>query len=247
MSDRLVYRARDRQLAYGRPLGIMVLEERIPCPPGTPGNPTTFGFPVVYEVVRGVGAAELSSRENPDPAPFIAAGRALEARGAAAIIGGCGLMIVHQAALVRALEIPVLTSSLLQLPLMLATTGPQAKVGIIASRRGNLVPRHIAMAGVADPARIVLAGMDDRAGFNAAICEETGELDFAQVQAEVVAVATDLVTRHPDVAAVLLECVDLPPYAAAAQEAIGRPVFDVITLARLIHSGLVRTPFGGVY
>ena len=68
----MIYRARKQQLDYGRPIGIMALEEHIPCPPGVPGNPTTFDFPVCYEIVRGVSAAELVHDPNPDPEPFIA-------------------------------------------------------------------------------------------------------------------------------------------------------------------------------
>ena len=243
----MIYRARGIQLGYGRPIGILALEEHIPCPPGVPGNPTTFDFPVCYEIVRGASAGELANDPDPDPAPFIAAGRALVERGAAAIIGGCGLMIVHQDALARALAVPVMTSSLLQLPLLLSLIAPPARIGVIASSAANLKPRHLTLAGVTDPARIVLGGMDGRPAFRAAICDESGELDFAAVEAELVAAASELVTRDPAIGALLLECVDLPPYAAAAQAATGRPVFDVTTLARFAHSGLVRSGFAGVY
>lgn len=243
----MIYNARSRQLGYGRPVGILVLEEHIPCPPGVPGNPTTFDFPVCYEIVRGASAAELATAAAPDPAPFLAAGRALVDRGATAIIGGCGLMITHQATLSAALPVPVLTSSLLQLPWLLAMLGPDARVGVIASRAGNLTVRHLALAGVTDPARVMIGGMDDQPHFGAAICDEAGVLDFAGVEAELVAVAADLAARDPAIAALVLECVDLPPYAAAAQAAVDLPVFDIITLTRFVQSGLVRRPFAGAY
>ena len=243
----MIYHARSRQRGYGRPVGILVLEEHIPCPPGVPGNPTTFDFPVCYEIVRGASAADLATAVAPDPAPFLAAGRALVDRGAAAIIGGCGLMIAHQATLAAALPVPVLTSSLLQLPWLLAMLGPDARVGVIASRAGNLTVRHLALAGVTDPARVVIGGMDDQPHFGAAICDEEGVLDFAGVQAELVAVAADLAARDPAIAALVLECVDLPPYAAAAQAAVDLPVFDITTLTRFVQSGLVRRPFTGAY
>lgn len=243
----MIYRAREKQLGYGRPIGVLVLEEHIPCPPGVPGNPTTFDFPVCYEIVRGVLAGELANAPDPDAAPFIAAAQALVARGAAAIIGGCGLMIVHQAALARAVPVPVLTSSLLQLPVLLSITSPDVRIGVIASNGQNLGPRHFALAGVHDMTRIVLGGMDGQPYFHAAICEERGELDFGKVEAELVSAASALVLGHPQIAALLLECVDLPPYAAAVQAAVDLPIFDVTTLARLAHSGLVRSPFQGAY
>jgi hypothetical protein len=77
--------------------------------------------------------------------------------------------------------------------------------------------------------------------------EERGELDFAAVTAEAVQVARTLAARHPEVKALLFECVDLPPYAHAVQEAVGMPVFDMTTLIDHYHSALVRKPFSGVY
>ena len=56
-----------------------------------------------------------------------------------------------------------------------------------------------------------------------------------------------LVSEHPEVRALLFECVDLPPYAHAVQEAVGLPVFDMTTLISHFHSALVRHPFAGVY
>jgi Asp/Glu/hydantoin racemase len=63
----------------------------------------------------------------------------------------------------------------------------------------------------------------------------------------VVEVARLLVQQHPLVKAIVLECVDLPPYAHAVQEAVGLPVFDMTTLIGHVHSALVRSPFVGIY
>lgn len=243
----MIYKVKDRQLSYGRPVGIIALEEHIPCPPGVPGNPTTFDFPVCYEIVRGVSASHLATDPAVDPAPFIAAGHALVDRGASAILGGCGLMIVHQAALAKVLPVPVLTSSLLQLPWVLAMLGGEGQIGVVMSRAGNLRPHHLAMAGLADAGRLVTAGMENCPAFEAAICDEAGELDMGRVEAEVVGVVKAMVETHPAVAAILLECVDLPPYAAAVQEAVSLPVFDITTLARFAQSAIARTPFHGLY
>ena len=62
-----------------------------------------------------------------------------------------------------------------------------------------------------------------------------------------VEVAQALVREHPEVKALLFECVDLPPYAHAVQEAVGLPVFDITTLIGHFRSALVRYPFTGVY
>jgi hypothetical protein len=242
----MIYRARKPQTSYGRPIGIIVLEEHIPCPPGTPGNPTTFGYPVMYEVADGVSTSGLRQAEPAGLDSFIRAGRRLVERGAWAIAGNCGLMIVHQEALAAALPVPVLLSSLLQLPLLARLWGPDAAIGVIASGEKSLGARHLCMAG-ADPERIVLASMEGRAAFAAAVRDESGELDFDAVTAEVIAVTRTLMDQHPAVRAILFECVDLPPYAHAVQEAVGVPVFDITTLIEHFHAALVRKPFSGVY
>jgi hypothetical protein len=243
----MIYRARDPQTRYGRPIGIIVLEERIPCPPGTPGNPTTFPFPVCYEVARGVSAAALRAEPPSGLESFIAAGQRLVARGAWAIAGNCGLMIVHQEAMARALPVPVLLSSLLQVPLVGRMLGPDAVLGVVVSGANSLSDEHLRLARAGSDVKVVIASMQGKPQFTAAVCEERGELDFEAVTAEAVEVALALVREHPQVKALLFECVDLPPYAHAVQEAVGLPVFDITTLIGHFHAALVRKPFSGVY
>ena len=243
----MIYRARERQMSYGRPIGILMLEERIPCPPGTPGNPTTFLHPIIYEVVKGVDISSLQNLNDPDSSQnFLDAARVLVDKGVSAIAGNCGLMIVHQAALAKALPVPVLMSSLLQLPLIARLIGPGAKVGLIASNAKGLKDEHLALAGGADTP-VALATMDGRPHFRAAVGAQSGVLDFEKVEAELVDVARGLVAEHPDVGAILLECVDMPPYAHAIQEAVELPVFDITTLIGLALGAIVRRPFAGIY
>jgi hypothetical protein len=244
----MIYRARARQMSYGRPIGILMLEESIPCPPGTPGNPTTFSHPVIHEIVRGVDIASLRALNDPDSEPqFLAAARILVDKGVSAIAGNCGLMIVHQAALAAALPVPVLMSSLVQLPMIASLLGPNARIGVIASNDRSLRAEHLSMALGDAGSRLALASMEGCAHFRAAVGDQSGVLDFAKVEAEVVAVAQGLVARDPAVAAILFECVDLPPYAHAVQEATGLPVFDITTLIESAISALVRRRFTGVY
>jgi hypothetical protein len=243
----MIYRARERQMSYGRPIGILALEETIPCPPGTPGNPTTFAHPVIYEVVKGVDISSLQNLNEPDSSgPFLAAAQVLADKGVSAIAGNCGLMIVHQAAISQAVPVPVLMSSLLLLPLIARMIGPGGKVGLVASNSRGLKNEHLALAGAAETP-IALATMEGRPYFRAAIGSQTGELDFDKVEAEVVEVGRGLVAENPDVGAILLECVDMPPYAHAVQEAVGLPVFDITTLIGFAHAAIVRRPFVGIY
>ncbi len=51
--------------------------------------------------------------------------------------------------------------------------------------------------------------------------------------------------ENPEVAAIVLECSDLPPYAAAVHARTGLPVFDFITMIRYVHSALTPRPYEG--
>jgi hypothetical protein len=244
----MIYRARQRQLSYGQPIGIITLEENIPCPPGTPGNPTTFSHPVCYEVVRGVSTVGLSDPENPCGLDaFMAAGQALVDKGVCAIAGNCGLMIVHQERLANALAVPVFLSSLLQLPFIARMLGSGCTVGIMASSSAGLKAGHLRMAAAGADIATAVVTMDGKMHFRAAVSDQGGVLDYEKVRAEVIEVAQSLLHQNPAVRAILFECVDLPPYADAVQRAVGLPVFDMTTLIGHVYSALVRKPFIGVY
>ncbi|HHY91802.1 MAG TPA: aspartate/glutamate racemase family protein, partial [Firmicutes bacterium] len=103
---------------YGQILGIIMLDTRFPRLPGDVGNAATFPFPVRYEVVQG--ASPLRVVQEADPAllqPFIRAAQALQAAGVQAIATSCGFLALWQAELAAAVKVPLVTSSLLQVPL----------------------------------------------------------------------------------------------------------------------------------
>jgi len=71
------------------------------------------------------------------------------------------------------------------------------------------------------------------------------ELDVEKSKSELVKVADRLVSENPDVGAIVLECTNMTPYAAAIQEKVDLPVFDIYTLVQMVHLAAVRTTFSG--
>lgn len=63
---------------------------------------------------------------------------------------------------------------------------------------------------------------------------------------ELVDTAKKLVSENDDIGAVLLECSDMPPFAAEVQRAVNLPVWDFTTLINWLYLGVVRKPFGGI-
>ena len=225
-------------------VGIIMLDTIFPRIPGDVGNPDTFNIPVRYKKVAGACVERIVL--NPDPAlltPFIQAGRDLIREGARALTTSCGFLSLFQEQLACALDVPVFSSSLLQVPMAASVIGKDRKVGIITARKASLTPRHLAAAGIVN-CPVAIAGMDDAPEFNAVFIKNRQQLDQEKCRKEVADVAAKLVKDHPDVGAVVLECTNLPPYANAVRQAAGGlPVFDITTLVEYAWSILTR-PWG---
>jgi hypothetical protein len=224
-------------------IGILVMDARIERIPGDVGNPATFPFPVLCRTVAGATLQRLIAERDPSLlGPFIAAGRELVREGAKALTTTCGFMILFQEDLAREFPVPVCTSSLLQLPFIERTLGPLGRVGVLTADASNLTAEHLRRAG-GDPERITIAGLEKEPAFREAIFSGTGRIDPAAIQAEVVRQTERLVTENERIAAILFECANLPPYAAAVQKAVGLPVYDFTTMVCHVHAALVRTAF----
>jgi Asp/Glu/hydantoin racemase len=63
-------------------------------------------------------------------------------------------------------------------------------------------------------------------------------MDVAAAERDVVDAGKELVARHPEVGAIVLECTNMPPYAAALQAATGLPVYDIYSMITWFHAGL---------
>jgi hypothetical protein len=211
-------------------LGILMLDTRFPRPPGDVGNPASWRMPVRHRVVPSASPRRVV-REG-DPAliePFIDAGRALVADGARAITTSCGLLVRWQAALERALPVPVWTSSLLLLPTL-------PRPGVITVDATRLGAAELQAAGAA--ADTPVEGLAAGCALQRTLLEDLPTLDLAAAEADSVAAAQRLVQRHPAVESLLLECTNLPPYAGAIERATGRPVHHLMTLVHERWSAL---------
>lgn len=65
------------------------------------------------------------------------------------------------------------------------------------------------------------------------------------IKDDVIAAAKHMVEEYPDIGAILLECSDMPPYAADIQAATQLPVFDFITLIKYMQNAVMQRPYCG--
>ena len=235
-----------QRVAYGTTVGILLLNTRFPMIPGDVGNASTYGFPVVYRVIDCLPTDFWNSDtafEHVDA--VIKEARALEQFGVAAITSDCGYMALYQKEVAAAVNVPVFLSSLMQVSFIHRTLRPGRKIGLVVADSRRMSERILANAGVDDSIPVVITGMEKQPAFWSAIVEENGRLDSDAVERAAVSVATELVQKNPDIGALLLECSDLPPYAAAIQEAVRLPVFDFITMINHVHSAVAQRRYVG--
>src|SRR5215213_2540368 len=238
MQDRPAPRlARGGKSVYGAPLGILMLEARFPRIPGDMGNAQTWPFPVLYRVVRGATPERVVLQGARGLLPdFIAAAEELVALGAEAITTNCGFLSVLQREIAAAVRVPVATSALLQVPWVQATLSPGRRVGVLTVSKATLTPAHLEAAGV-PPDTPVMGTEGGREFFRVLIRAEADDMDVATAEQDILEAGRALVAAHPEVGAVVLECTNMPPYAAALQDALGLPVYDIYSMITWFHTG----------
>jgi hypothetical protein len=225
---------------YGVTIGILALDTRFPRVPGDVGNAATFPFPVRYHRVSGASPDLVVRRGAAGLLPaFIDGARQLEREGVGAITTSCGFLVTYQRELAAAVAVPVFTSSLLLVPLVHRMLPPGRRVGIMTVNAATLGPEHLAAAGVGPEVPLAVAGLEGEKEFTRVLLGDEMELDVDLAREEHVRVARRLVTDHPDVGAIVLECTNMPPYTADIQRETGRPVFDITTLVRMAHDALL--------
>lgn len=240
-----IYEARKQSPSYGHAIGILVLDIECPYIPGDVGNASTFSFPVLYQTVRGCDVDRILFKpEQETRDAVIEAAKDLVRRGVGGISSNCGYMIRYQEVAAEMLSVPVFLSSLLQIPMILASQGGRP-VGVIAAHSDALKRDLLELAGVPPDAPVIVAGMEDQPEFNRSMLELNGRLDSDLLRQEMLQVATDLQERIPDLGAILLECAVLGPYALAIQHATGLPVYDFTTMINYFYGGNHRTSFEG--
>ena len=122
------------------------------------------------------------------------------------------------------------------------------KVGIISANASVMTDRHLRSVGITPDMPVVLYGMEDKYEFRSSVLEEKGTMDTDVIEREILEVCDKMLAENPEVAAIQLECSDLPPFAAAVHRHTGLPVFDFITMIRHYESALNPTEYvGGHY
>lgn len=232
---------------YGMAVGVLMLDTVFPRIPGDIGNATTFRYPVCYHIVQGASTDRIMA-EEPDPGliePFITGARLLEKMGVRLITTSCGFLGPFQPYLSEAVNIPVITTALIQVPTVSAMVGGR-KVAVLVEKAHIMTENHFQGAGwSSNEMPVVVHGMPEDAYFPTVFIGNNPEADIERLAADMTALGKSLVAAHPDVGAVVCECTNFVPFNRALQQVVKVPVFDIVTLVHSVCDAAVRQRFDG--
>ena len=135
------------QMKTGLPtqtLGILMLNTRFPRIPGDIGNPDTFPYGVRYALIEPATVDKIVTADGPAGPimdAFVEAAHGLVDEGVAGLTTSCGFMAIAQKELAGRCHVPVLASSLCQIPLVQSTLPSGKKVGVL-NHRQHPADRH---------------------------------------------------------------------------------------------------------
>ena len=229
---------------YGVSVGILMLDARFPRIPGDMGNATTWPFPVHYRVVRDA-TPDLVVRKGAMGTldAFIAAARDLVRDGVDGITTNCGFLALFQEELADAVQVPVATSSLMQVAMVNRLLPKGKRAGILTISGSTLTSEHLNKAGV--PEGTPIGTTEGGREFTRAILGNEPELDVDLARQDNVDAALALRDANPDMGAIVLECTNMVPYAADIRSATGLPVFSIYNFVCWFQQGLAPGTFRG--
>ena len=202
-----------------------MLDTQFPRWMGDIGCPNGWPVELLYQKVNGMFPKEIvrssETLQKHDVLPFfVRAAEDLISQGVGGITTSCGFLILLQNELQSRLPVPVITSSLLLLPKLLADN---ATVGVLSMDELALGDAHFLAAGVLqkDLSRLRIQGVAPSEEFASAIMQNRLHMNFDAAQRSVVSAAVSLQKKSPELRHVVLECTNMPPYANAIEAATG--------------------------
>ena len=229
---------------YGSRVGILMLETQFPRIPGDMGNGLTWPFPVLYKVVPGATPDRVVRHKSAGLInAFLDAAAELVQLGADGITTTCGFLSLYQREIAAHVRVPVATSSLMQIPLVERILPPGKRVGVLDGQRREPDPgalhRRRRRSGDAGRRHRATA-----ANSPASCSTRSTRLDAAAAERDILDAGDALVSQHPDIGAVVLECTNMVPYARALSDHLLLPVYSIYTFVTWFHAGLAPRDFG---
>jgi len=221
----------------GYSFGVLIMRSWVPKPLGHVSQANTYEYPIMPHIVEGSNFVRILGGDMTLLPAIVDAAKELQAKGCKCITSSCGYFGLFQKPIAEELDVPLYISSLCQIPWVLSGLGKDKKI-IVCCYDDSLLKREtLESCGLSgeDIDRCIIKGLCVEPEFGR-FRTGVGHYNVELAREEIVNTILRLQAANPDVAAVVLECTDMPPHSAAIQQATGLPVFDVTTLLDFIDS-----------
>lgn len=221
----------------GCSFGLLIMRSWNPKPLGHVSQCGSYEYPIMPDIVEGSNFPRILGGDMSLVPNILEAAKRLQDLGCKAITSSCGYFGRYQRHVADALDVPVYISSVCQIPWVLSGLGDDKKIMVLCYDDTFLIRPILEACGLSerDISRCVIKGLCTEPQFSLfRKCQGHYDVDGACV--EIVSTATRLQKENPDIAAIVLECTDMPPHAAAIQKATNLPVFDITTLMDFIDT-----------
>lgn len=209
------------------PRGLVQLESLV----GNSTNPDSYPFPVRFCRIKGANIETVLEHPSKDVLEtMIEESKKLIDEGIMAITTSCGFNAVFHKELIAALDVPVFTSSLLQVPFVHSLISPDKTIAVITAKKAALKEEHLRTVGITPDIKVEIYGLENSPEWNKIFIAPNDDIDLEIVSKEVIGTAVNAVKERSDIGAFVLECTDLPPFAQSIRDAVRLPVFDFVTL-----------------
>ena len=150
-------------------------------------------------------------------------------------------LALFQEELAQAVNVPVVASALMQVPMLQTVLPPDRRVGIITISRASLTEEHLERANV--PLDTPIVGTDGGRELSRVILDDEPELDTELARRDMIDAGRALIGNHANIGAILLECTNMVPYAADLRREFGVPIFSIYTFVTWFQSSLMPPVF----
>ena len=223
------------------PRGLVQLETL----PGNSTNPKSYAFPVRFNRIKGANIHTVLEHPSEDVLRnMIIESKKMISEGIEAITTSCGFNSIFQKELASSLDVPVFTSSLLQVPLVHRMLAPDRAIAVITAKKSALKAEHLRAAGITADIKLNILGMENSPEWNKIFTLPEDDVDLDVIAREVISTAKEAVSQDKSIGAFVLECTDLPPFSEEIRQELHLPVFDFITLIEFVARSIgVLKPF----
>ena len=143
------------------PVGLMQLETLL----GNSTNSKSYPFPVKFVSVKGANTDTVIIHPSQELLKEMIriSKRLIKEDGIQAISTSCGFNAIFQKGIAEALDVPVFTSALLQVPFVHNMIGKDKRIGIVTANKSALTKEHFHACGITDNIPLTVIGLENAA------------------------------------------------------------------------------------